>query len=387
MKKSKLLALPLVMAMTACNNPAPAGFSTKVELPAGGTEVTTAEESKSTYKADLKSFIDGIANSLLQDSIKLSLDIDVNAKGIPFGEDTTGNASLKLQADAYFNIPETQEEYASAYLDIKDLSLTVSEIPNIGAISVSGLKLNAYYYVSEDSAKVYLDISDPSVKENLVPVLQKVVDYFLSLDPSQQIQIDVEQMYNTFFAGGKAIYTVPEVTIDEQSGTTTIDPLGYYLYTAKAGLPFIFSLINIDDIMAQLDENAPSLFEYKDSSGKVNRVGVTVERDVVEEMGNIEQAAEYQNTFSKGTAGVGLLVGNTTGSTNALALEYLGVKLDATTANPEVDVQGSAEVNVSYNEQAQFNPLTEEEAAEYTIDINAIIELIKMIINAGGPLG
>ena len=211
MKKTKLIIMPLVMFMAACNKQAPAGFSTRVDLPAGGTEVTPTEDSKGAYESDLQLFVNGIFNSLNHDAIKLSINVDANVKDIPVGDNQTTNATAKLDLDAYVTMP-TSESYATAFIDLKDLTLSVANVPNVGNVGINGLKLKAYYRVEADGAKIYGDLSDPSVKENVVPVIQTVVDSFMAAS-TPGVNVDVGVMYDQLLGNGKVVYTLPEFKI------------------------------------------------------------------------------------------------------------------------------------------------------------------------------
>lgn len=404
MKKSKLLIMPVVIMMAACNKQAPAGYSTTVDLPAGGEEVAYSESDAKAYDETLNLLTDGIFNSLNQSAIKLSLDVNATVKNIPVAEENKVDATISAGVDAYVVMP-TVDSYASALIDVRDLTLTVSGIPEVGTVGIQGLKLKAYYRVetnAEDgttTAKIYGDLSDPSVKTNLVPVLQSVIDAFVS-PAYPDVQIDVEQMYDFFLKDGKVVYTLPEFKPSEDSEAAYPDPLGYYLTTGQSMLPFARSIITIDSSTIQsLSSVSSTLKVYKDNAGKANRVGLALEADALEiaksmqpaELLDGEEGTEEVTVnvsiddFDKIKVGAAIVSGNTTGS-EEFALESLGVKADVAMKNGAT-AQGELNLGAFYGSQAAFTPLTDAEAAQYTVDINVLIQMIQSLIGASSQGG
>lgn len=400
MKKTKLLIMPVVVLMTACNKQAPAGYSTNVDLPAGGEEVAYSESDTKAYDDALGLLTDGVFNSLNQTAIKLSVDLNASIKNIPVTEENKIDETVSAGVDAYVVMP-TATTFASALVDVRDLTLTVSGIPEVGTVGIQGLKLKAYYRVETNEAdgstvaKIYGDLSDPSVKNNLVPVLQSIIDSVVSTDA----QIDVEQMYDYFFGTGKVVYTLPEFKIPN-SEETNPDPLGYYLAMGQTMLPFAKSMIAIDSSMVQsMPSLSSTLKVYKDEAGKENRVGLSVQADALEIAKSMqpatlvdgEEGSEEVTTnvslddFDKIKVGAAIVCGNTTGS-KEFALESLGARADVSMKNG-LTAQGEVNIGAFYGTQAAFTPLTDAEAAQYTVDINALIETIQALIENGGAFG
>ena len=121
MKKSKLLVLPIIALMTACNKPAPAPVA---DLPAGGEEVVYKKDDKQAEKAYSDSLVEvakGALNFINQDKIQLDINAKSSVKGIEMGENRKSDASVQADVSIYLAVPASATS-ESAYLKVDKVS-------------------------------------------------------------------------------------------------------------------------------------------------------------------------------------------------------------------------------------------------------------------------
>ena len=419
MKKLKLLVLPVVLMMASCNKPA-AGYNTKESLPAGGEAVeadVTDEAKRSAYEAQLQAITDSVPEILNNSVTKVSLDVDLSVKNFDPSSVTMPkmtapvaaeeevpsfkvNASLKGGVDVYVAAP-TATATATAAVVVRGLTAKVSGIPQLNGkeVGIDGLNLAAYYRVEtvEETtvAKVYLDLSDASVKRNL----KNIADFAFSQMETAP-QIDVGQMFDTLLPGGKGFITLPPMEIggesEESESLYITDVVGFGTQMGLAALTqFVSGLtVDLDKMSEQTAAFLPEVKVWKEGN-EVTRIGAAMNVDAIEmyKQQIIAQAAEQgvepteeqinqvldALPVKSAKAGVSVLVGTTTGATN-IAPEEISAKASIETKDGG-SIQGSVKLAFAYNAQAGYTPLTDAQAATYTNDIT---QIISSFMPAGG---
>lgn len=418
MKKLKLLVLPVVLMMASCNKPT-AGYDTLEKLPEGGQAIevdVTDETKRSAYEAQLKAITDSVPEFLNNSVTKFSLDVDLSVKNFdptsiamsvtkaPVAANEVSsikvNATLKGGVDVYVAVP-TETTTSTATVVVRDLTAKVSGIPQLNGkeVGIEGLNLAAYYRVETVQettvAKVYLDLSDESVKTNL----KNIADFAFSQMETAP-EIDVGLMFDTLLPGGKGFITLPPVNIGGEGSEAQYitDIVGF---GAQMGLTVLTQFIgdltvNLTEMSEQEAAFLPEIKVWKEGDA-VTRIGAAMNFDAIEMYKQIliaqaakegvepteEQINQMLNElpFKSAKAGLSVLVGTTTGATN-IAPEEISAKAAFETKDGG-SIQGSIKLAFAYNAQAGYTPLTDAQAATYT---NDIMQIINSLIPNDGEL-
>ncbi len=425
MKRTKLLVLPLVTLLASCGSNQAAGYNTTVRLPAGGQKVTATEKKDDQevvteeYAGYLKEMIYGIDNTVRQNSYKVSLEFDVKAQNINQGE---GLKKMSLafngQVDAYVAKPATEEGYASAMIELKNLSFNLANFAqsnysadgsverNYLNLKIDGLKnVKLYYTVDKEEAYVLADLSDPSVKSTVMSVLNQAteemteeqVDAMLDmfLGKTRKCYAKVAEIMELIGSGenqiieegneeeGRALRLEDtEPTEEEEKPELPADLLGYgisyllQMYEEQVS-PMLLGLAPTAAQMLPSVGIVPDMQVYKEGEN-VNGIGLEYNANVkklIEQFSKQEpttkmsvpatgEEGEGSNVpeFEKFNAGVAVLVGNTHGSEpHTLANEEVE-KYALEEVNLKADASmkdygsfcGAITLGMFYNQQAQF---------------------------------
>ncbi len=412
----------MILALAACNQQ-PAQYNVRADLPSGGEEIKAEEApegERSDYEAGLDAFSQALANTFNQDAYQIDLNVNLSAKDIPVDSEGKVKASANLNANVGVSLllPVGERKYSAAKIDVKNLTISVNNVPTsydeegkpvYSNYNYSGLKFSAIYQVvpetgdgrrTGDVAYLYLDVSDASIKG----VLKEVYDQFIGSmsqvstltlrDPDEDpTGAPAIPTFDELIGSGKLYLNLTQVlalvasseSAPEELKNLPVDVLGYFVSTgfstAKGYAPAFGSAI-----LSFLGNNLPFFKQWKGSDGEVNRMGLSVELDVVKMIndmsqpvaddarrmavpstGEVSEETNPTEMFDRCRAGAAIVVGSTTGSKNGMALEYAEVKADVA-IKESATIQGGVRLDFKYNDQVSYAPLDAAGIAAYDVD-------------------
>lgn len=421
MRKTKLLALPLVIMMTACNKPAPG--PKEAELPAGGEEVVYNKDAKGDenkgYQDALEKSVKAAVQTISEKKIEITASVKANAKNVPI------NADVKSDINAEGNITialaaPTENTYSYSKIALNNLNLTITNlIPETSedgkttykSLEVKNLKLALYTQVKVDPENgdrtfAYVDLSDSSVETLLSDVLGDMSSVILTMlgNPRKgyaDISALVNEQQSSSSDTPEALELSDETSDSEEEEpeeTVIPDVLGAALAFVQNIAASVISQIKVDisKVGEEFLKYLPLVKLYKDGE-ELNRIGLKVNVDLKELVNDAtsgsnqptnalaaeEEPKEEKPTITDGRASAAVIVGKTHGTTE-LALEEANAVANVSLSNGiSADAEGN--LNVLYNAQSQFAQLTDSQVAEYQTDYASIIEMIIGLV--GGLIG
>lgn len=424
MKKTKLLALPLVIMMTACNKPAPA--AKEAELPAGGEEVAYNKDAKGDenkgYQDALEKSVKAVAQTIVEKKISITASAKASAKNVPINKDVKSDINAEGNITIALAAP-TADTYSYSKIAINSLNLTITNlIPETGEdgkttyknLEVKDLKLALYTQVKKDETNgdrtfAYVDLSDSSIETLLTDVLGEMSSFILPmLGNPRKGYADISELVNQYSSSSSDSGVVPEALAlpdetpaseeEEPEETVIPDVLGTALDFVQKMAASVISQIKVDlsKVSEEFLKYLPLVKLYKEGE-ELKRIGLKVNVDLKDLVNDATSSAEPVNalvateekpeeetpTITDGRVSAAVIVGKTHGTTE-LALEEANAVANVSLSNGiSADAEGN--LNVLYNAQSQFAPLTDSQVAEYQTDYAALIGMIIGFI--GGLIG
>lgn len=427
MKKSRLLVLPLILALAACNKTTE--YNVRAELPSGGEEVKSDAPEQQGY---MTSFMGAIGAGFNSDRVAINFKANANLSGAKVAEGVEGSGSLNTDVTISAALPTQTREFSSLKIEANGLTFNLRNIPGgmdeegkpvYKNFSASGLKFSVNYQVNKaqdaTSAYVYLDLSN----KNLHDFLKSMYDEYVAA--AKKANADTLKLaivgeeptfefpdFDTLFGKGKfalnltsVMAAIEELMAEEadptyrlpaEEGEETANPdiLAAYLPMGFSALQSYLPMgvMYLFQAIYGSGENAPTVKVYKDAQGAVSRIGVAdvINYDDIKNAGKTptvratEQETEpKEDPVQKINAGYAIVVGNTHG-TSELALESVEARADVVVKDI-VNAQATAALDFKYGEQAAFDVLTAAQTADYadlTVMITAALPKILPMISS-----
>ena len=450
MKKTKLFVLPLIAFLASCGggasqNNGGSGESQpsspyKTDVPAGGEAIPYEEPASggeeggeggegqgeggeaepSEYERAFSDATAGVMNSILQSTIEgnLSFNYVVN-ETVPVDQ-TSGlyvTASEAISGNLHFLVAGSDGGNISRYvrLDLQNFNLAVNVNYTGMGFSASIVNLNAsmFYLAGSDlNAAVYLDLSDESVSRNLYGLINTAAGIY-NMMGGAAISDGEAIDFSAFTAVVPSIATKHYLTISElapffegDETTQTIlnsgDPLTVFVMKEFLNLLPKLQQFDPSTLLKQMPVK-PSIFTYKDVTGAVNRIAMSIEMNkdelgVPDVIGQTREPIYDQTTWeiigynevggvkvSALNIGASAVVGLTRGSSE-LSLEEAHLKAgfvcDYGTANGKIDLA------MQYNDFVHFAYPTDDELANYKSNVLALgMELYEQFSDMFGGNG
>ena len=401
MKKSKLLVLPLVMIMTGCNKPA---AQPTAELPSGGEEVAYSkddQEKQAAYSNALTRAAQGALNTVNQTKIQIDATAKASVNNVPVTESVKSNINAEASVSIYL-ATATQSEGAYLKLEVKNVTASATNMlpgekeGEYKDFSISGLKFTVDIVDEADGfTRAYIDLSDRSIENALTPFFGESTSLMLNslLGANRKVKADLSTMageYLPLIMGGgddAAYYYLGDDTADEEEYEA--EPIPNLLSTGLAYLQMMVGGL-IGEISADLsgiDEALlPTVKEYKNAAGEVERIGLQTNLDLVEIINSfdnsdqattlraVDAADEAKEALERGRISAALLVGKTKGS-EGFAFEEANAYVDVAVQGG-ISANAEASVSAKYNNQVTLTKLTDAQKANYNKDLSEILSSI-----------
>jgi hypothetical protein len=341
------------------------------ELKDGGEEITTIQERNDLFTNIINEEEFFLGNPLSRSEAKISLIED----GLSIIDESEKHYDVKLSINSdYTLILSNDKTNNQAVANVEFTNFVVElDISDYGIITSDGLTFSVYYYYTEtDGARLLFDLSNPEFVPSIVKFYNSFYKFYSS---TEEDKLTVEEVNTALGEKRKAYLSIDEVT-------QNIDNVPEELVSGDILEKYVSKMSNEDAstvLITALSIFPETVKKYSDGEeivnvgacGKLNKKDVIASATLIgaekEEIDQINQFDDFAMTFK-------IMFGNKNGS-NGYDVEEFAIRSQGEKDNQFEDfkVDGTR----YYNDQVSFTKLTDEEIAEYDINILSVLDIFK----------